>query len=119
VKILSTHNQILGGPNGQIYLGCHFPADENYRLQLQELGLKIGKIIAQEGAIERYGVDFVAVKNPETLVWDLQAIEINLRKGGTTHPFMTLKLLTNGEYESENWIIFQSTSPGKILYCLR
>lgn len=31
--------------------------------------------------------------------WDIQAIEINLRKGGTTHPFMALKLLTNGRYE--------------------
>ena len=106
VNILSTHDQILGGPDGQIYLGCHFPADENYRLQLQELGLKIGEILAAKGAIERYGVDFVAVKNPETLVWDLQAIEINLRKGGTTHPFMTLKLLTNGEYDRETGLFF-------------
>jgi hypothetical protein len=106
VKILSTHDQILGGPDGQIYLGCHFPADENYRLQLQELGLKIGEILAAKGAIERYGVDFVAVKNPETLVWDLQAIEINLRKGGTTHPFMTLKLLTNGEYDQKTGLFF-------------
>jgi hypothetical protein len=99
VDILSTHDQILGGPDGQIYLGCRFPADDAYRLQLQDLGLKIGKILAQKGAMERYGVDFIAVRHPDTEKWDIQAIEINLRKGGTTHPFMTLKLLTNGIYD--------------------
>lgn len=103
VKILSTHDQILGGPDGQIYLGCRFPADQAYRLQLQELGLKIGKALAKRGAMERYGVDFLTVKNPNNNgeQWEIQAIEINLRKGGTTHPFMTLKLLTNGTYDQE------------------
>jgi hypothetical protein len=98
VEILSTHDQILGGPDGQIYLGCRFPADAEYRLQLQELGLKVGKNLAAKGALERYGVDFVTVKK-DNGEWDIQAIEINLRKGGTTHPFMTLKLLTNGYYD--------------------
>lgn len=101
VEILSTHDQILGGPDGQIYLGCRFPADETYRMRLQELGLKVGKTLAQKGVLERFGVDFVAVHQPEISEnqWDFQAIEINLRKGGTTHPFMTLKLLTNGRYD--------------------
>jgi hypothetical protein len=100
VEILSTHDQILGGPDGQIYLGCRFPADNAYRLRLQELGLKIGQALASKGAMERYGVDFLAVRHPENpQQWDLEAIEINLRKGGTTHPFMTLKLLTNGSYD--------------------
>jgi hypothetical protein len=99
VEILSTHDQILGGADGQIYLGCYFPADEDYRLRLQEIGLKVGKALAKLGAIERYGVDFIAVQIPETQEWELQAIEINLRKGGTTHPFMTLKLLTDGNYD--------------------
>lgn len=101
VEILSTHDQILGGPDGQIYLGCRFPADEAYRLRLQELGLKVGRTLAQKGVLERFGVDFVAVHQPEISEnqWDFQAIEINLRKGGTTHPFMTLKLLTNGRYD--------------------
>lgn len=107
VEILSTHDQILGGPDGQIYLGCRFPADAIYRLQLQKLGVKIGKILAAKGAMERYGVDFVAVRqrdrDPE---WEIYAIEINLRKGGTTHPFMTLKLLTNGEYQAKNGLFY-------------
>ncbi|ACK66643.1 conserved hypothetical protein [Rippkaea orientalis PCC 8801] len=108
VSIVSTHDQILGGPDGQIYLGCRFPADPEYRLQLQELGLKIGKALAKRGAMERYGVDFLAVRQPPQKGgnWDIQAIEINLRKGGTTHPFMTLKLLTNGSYDSTTGLFY-------------
>lgn len=109
VEILSTHDQILGGPNGQIYLGCRFPADAAYRLQLQELGLKVGQYLAQKGVLERYGVDFVAVPHQADtgeICWNLHAIEINLRKGGTTHPFMTLKLLTNGTYDHQTGEFF-------------
>jgi hypothetical protein len=99
VEIVSTHDQILGGPDGQVYMGCYFPADAAYRLQLQDLGLKVGEALAARGTMERYGVDFIAVQHPDTKKWDLQAIEINLRKGGTTHPFMTLRLLTNGTFD--------------------
>jgi hypothetical protein len=44
-------------------------------------------------------VDFVATRSPEG--WDVYAIEINLRKGGTTHPFLTMQFLTNGSYDAE------------------
>ena len=112
VNILSTHDQILGGADNQIYLGCYFPADAGYRLKIQELGLKVGQALAAKGAIESYGVDFIAVQDPDTKEWDLQAIEINLRKGGTTHPFMTLKLLTNGKYDySTGLFLSQQNQP--------
>ena len=104
VSILSTHDQILGGPDQQVYLGCRFPADAAYRLGLQELGLKVGQALAKRGAMERFGVDFMAIRNGDT--WRLAAIEINLRKGGTTHPFMTLKLLTNGWYDQNQGLFF-------------
>ncbi len=109
VEILSTHDQILGGPDRQVYLGCSFPADEAYRLQLQELGLAVGRNLAQKGALERFGVDFVAVPHPShtgKTQWEVSAIEINLRKGGTTHPFMALKLLTNGRYDRATGLFY-------------
>ena len=31
--------------------------------------------------------------------WTTYAIELNLRRGGTTHPFLTLQFLTDGRYE--------------------
>lgn len=101
VEILSTHDQILGGPDGQIFLGCRFPADAAYRMELQEMGRRVGRALAQRGALERYSVDFIAVQTGAES-WELNAIEINLRKGGTTHPFMALQLLTNGRYNSED-----------------
>ena len=33
--------------------------------------------------------------------WEPYAIELNLRKGGTTHPFLTLQFLTDGAYDPE------------------
>ena len=30
VELLSTHDQMLGGPSGQTYLGCRFPANLEY-----------------------------------------------------------------------------------------
>ena len=113
VEIVSTHDQILGGVDGQVYEGCYFPADAAYRCQLQELGLKVGETLAAKGAIERYGVDFITVQHPETKVWDIQAIEINLRKGGTTHPFMTLRLLTNGIFDYDTGKYFSQQDQEK------
>lgn len=108
VEILSTHDQILGGPDQQIYLGCRFPAEESYRLQLQELGRRVGQNLADKGALDRFGVDFLAVRptEPADAPWDIQAIEINLRKGGTTHPFMTLRFLTNGRYDLSRGLFY-------------
>ncbi|MEM8673903.1 MAG: peptide ligase PGM1-related protein [Cyanobacteria bacterium P01_G01_bin.67] len=113
VEIVSTHDQILGGADGQVYEGCYFPADADYRYELQELGLKVGEVLAAKGAIERYSVDFITVQDAESKQWDIQAIEINLRKGGTTHPFMTLRLLTNGTFDYDTGKFFSQQNQEK------
>lgn len=83
-------------------------------MRLQEIGLEVGKVLAAKGAMERYGVDFVAVRHPQAEdQWELHAIEINLRKGGTTHPFMTLKLLTNGNYDYATGLFYGQQGQGK------
>jgi PGM1 C-terminal domain len=94
VEVLSTHEQILGGPSGQTYLGCCFPAEDDYRMELMRHGRAVGECLAAEGALERYAVDFIARRINNR--WDLQAIEVNLRQGGTTHPYMALKAITWG-----------------------
>ena len=40
VEIVSTHDQILGGVGGQVYEGCYFPADADYRLSITRTWLK-------------------------------------------------------------------------------
>ena len=114
VEMLSTHDQVLGGPDGQIFLGCSFPADADYRLRIQAMGSAVGQCLAQKGALERYGVDFVAVyKTDRRPNWELQANEINMRKGGTTHPFMALKLLTNGQYNAKDGLFYTRRGQAK------
>jgi PGM1 C-terminal domain len=97
VEILSTHDQVLGGEHGQKYFGCRFPADPAYAASLAGEGLKVGRRLSREGVIGRCAVDFVAA--PRRGGWQLYAVEINLRCGGTTHPFITLQALTGGRYD--------------------
>src|SRR6266508_3533112 len=102
VELLSTHDQLLGGPSGQSYLGCVFPADTGYAGLITREAAKVGKRLAREGVIGRFALDFVVVRSNGK--WEPYAIEINLRKGGTTHPFLTLQFLTDGAYNPETGI---------------
>src|SRR5215472_12279851 len=103
VELLSTHDQLLGGPSGQTYLGCVFPADTAYAPLITREAAKVGKRLANEGVIGRFALDFVVVRAKDGK-WEPYAIEINLRKGGTTHPFLTLQFLTDGTYNTETGI---------------
>lgn len=100
LQLLSTHDQLLGGPSGQSYLGARFPADSAYSSIISQQAVKIGDRLAKEGVIGRFAVDFVVVRRPDGH-WDDYAIEINLRKGGTTHPYLTLQFLTDGYYDPQ------------------
>ena len=100
VELLSTHDQMLGGPTGQQYLGCVFPADPAYSRLITEPAMVVGRHLAGLGALGRFAVDFVVVE--EHGDWTAYAIELNLRKGGTTHPFLTLQFLTDGGYDGDS-----------------
>lgn len=98
LEVVSTHDQVLGGPSGQIFLGCRFPADPGYTLAIQAEALKVGERLRERGVLGRFGIDFISVREGDC--WRHHAIEINLRKGGTTHPFQMLQLLTDGAYDA-------------------
>jgi hypothetical protein len=100
VELLSTHDQLLGGASGQSYLGCSFPADPAYARSISRHAVAIGERLRREGALGRFAVDFVVVRSRDGS-WTPYAIELNLRKGGTTHPFLTLQFLTDGRYEGD------------------
>jgi hypothetical protein len=42
VRILSTWDQLLAGPENQIFIGGTFPADVEYRREIQDLALQVG-----------------------------------------------------------------------------
>ncbi len=96
---ISTHDQILGGDEGQVFLGCRFPADNGYRVAVQQTAQAVGEVLASKGVVSRMGVDFMAARAGPAEPWALHAIEINLRLGGTAHPFLALRFLTGGELD--------------------
>ncbi len=100
VELLSTHDQILGGPNGQTFLGSRFPADAGYVVEISRQARAVGRLLAERGVLGRFAIDFVTARRPGGK-WESYAIEINLRKGGTTHPFLTLQFLTDGMYDPD------------------
>ncbi|MBI1853046.1 MAG: carboxylate-amine ligase [Planctomycetes bacterium] len=114
VVVLSTHDQLLGGPTGQMFLGCTFPARGDYRAEIQEEGLRVGHVLASRGVVSRFGIDFLAWRDEPGQSWNLRALEINLRMGGTTHPFLALRFLTDGHLDPTTGL-FHSLS-GQIKY---
>ena len=105
VELLSTHDQLLGGIGGQRYLGCRFPADPAYAPMISREAKKVGTRLAKEGVLGRFAIDFVVVRSDKG-AWQPYAIEVNLRKGGTTHPFLTLQFLTDGTYDPDRAVFF-------------
>lgn len=114
VELLSTHDQLLGGKSGQSYLGCVFPADPAYAARIAESAMVIGRHLATLGVLGRFAVDFVAVQD-ENGEWTDYAIELNLRKGGTTHPFLTLQFLTDGSYDGRRGVFLTPSGSTKFL----
>ena len=93
-EAVSTHDQILGGPDDQVYLGCRFPAREDYRLEIQQAATQITEVLADAGVFGAFGMDFVVAPGEPPYL-----SEINLRAGGTTHPYGMAKLVTEGVYQ--------------------
>lgn len=92
VSIISTHEQLL---DGQVYNGCINPASDQYRSKIMEMGLKVGKYMAARGVVGHFSVDFMANEKQDGS-WDINAVEVNLRQGGTTHPHAMMALLCGG-----------------------
>ena len=109
----STHDQILGGPSGQIYLGCSFPANEDYRKPIHDAGIAIGEVLCRHGAVSRFGVDFLVWKDKPEEPWQMAALEINLRVLGTTHPFLALQFLTGGQLDPESGLFLSLSGRAK------
>ncbi|MCB9679283.1 MAG: carboxylate-amine ligase [Alphaproteobacteria bacterium] len=114
-QVISTHDQVLGGPSGQVFLGCTFPAHQDYRMEIQESGALVAEELARRGVIGRFGIDYVSVKQPDG-TYEHHAIEVNLRKGGTTHPFLTLKFLTAGNYNMEDGLFYAPSGRPKYYF---
>jgi len=111
IEIISTHDQELGGESGQVYIGAQFPASPEYAVPLSIMGRNVAAALQSKGVLGRFAVDFISVKTEDG--WNHYPIEINLRKGGTTHPFLMLQFLTDGIYNSDEGTYY--TSKGNLV----
>ncbi len=113
VMVISTHDQILGGATGQVFLGCSFPAQEEYRQAIRDEGVKIARVLARHGVVSRFAVDFLVWQEGPGDDWKVAALEINLRMGGTTHPFLALQFLTGGRLDPETGLFLSFSGQPK------
>ena len=111
VEQLSTHDQLLGGPSGMSFLGSVFPASDEYAREISAAALKVGEALADRGVIGRFAVDFLTARTDGG--WKPYAIELNLRKGATTHPYLTLQFLTDGTYDADRALFLTPTGQPK------
>jgi hypothetical protein len=100
VDLLSTHDQLVEGQDGQVYAGCRFPSDAAYRMVIQQDAQRVAGVLQAKGAVARLAVDFLCVQGDDG-TWQHYAIETNLRMGGTTHPMMLLRMMTDGRYDPD------------------
>ena len=77
-----------------MYLGCLFPAPPEYRRDIQDHAVKVAEVLAAEGVIGSFGIDFLVIPGRGVFL-----SEINLRMGGTTHTFWMARLATGGVYD--------------------
>ena len=114
VEVISTHDQALGGESGQVYLGGHFPAAPEYSREIARMGHTVAEALREKGVLGRFSVDFLSIREDEE--WAHFALEINLRKGGTTHPFLMLQFLTDGNYDAADGVYRTANGQPKCYY---
>lgn len=113
--VASTHDQLLGGESGQVFLGAYFPANTEYAIPIGGMGKKVAEALQRKGVLGRFSVDFISVKQKEG--WHHYAIEINLRKGGTTHPLLMLQFLTDGDYNPDKGLYYTAGGQARYYFC--
>jgi hypothetical protein len=114
IDIISTHDQELSGECSQVFHGAHFPADQSYSVEIGILARAISTELKKGGVLGRFSIDFISVKENDH--WKHFAIEINLRKGGTTHPYLMLQFLTNGHYDESTGLFETANKQHRYYY---
>lgn len=99
-RILSTQDQLFSGAANQIFIGGTFPADAEYRAEIQELALRVGTTLATKSVVGLLSVDFLST--PTATGWQHYGLEINLRMGGGTAPYFLLHGLVEGELDAQS-----------------
>lgn len=114
VEVISTHDQVLSGDCGQVFVGAHFPANNTYTKEIAAIGKRIALCLKDKGVLGRFAIDFISVYENEE--WKHYPLEINLRKGGTTHPFLMLQFLTDGYFDESTGLFVTPGNQNRFYY---
>lgn len=99
-SVISTHDQVLGGEHDQVYLGCRFPASDRYRAEITACAQRVTARLAERGVMGMFGMDFLVHRGTSSSdALHVALAEINLRLGGTTHPYVMAQQLTRSTYD--------------------
>jgi len=109
VDVVATHDQVLGGGNGDVFQGCVFPAAPEYRAEVGASAARIARVLAERGVVGLFGMDFFALKTDAG--YRALLCEINLRIGGTTHPFGATRLSTGATYDQATGLLMDGDQP--------
>ncbi|MEU6996933.1 peptide ligase PGM1-related protein [Nonomuraea sp. NPDC046570] len=107
--VVATHDQVLGGGNSDVYQGCTFPAAPEYRAEVGVSAARIARVLADRGVVGLFGMDFFALKTDAG--YRALLCEINLRIGGTTHPFGATMLTTGATYDPATGLLMCGDQP--------
>jgi hypothetical protein len=99
-RVFSTHDQVFAGAAEQIFAGGSFPADPEYRLDIQELALRAGQVLAAKSVTGPLSIDLLSERVGPA--WRHYGLEINMRMGGGTAPYYLLHGLVEGHYAPES-----------------
>jgi hypothetical protein len=108
-EVVATHDQVLGGANKDVYQGCTFPAAPEYRAEVGASAHRIAGIMAERGVVGLFGLDFFALETDAGYAALL--CEVNLRIGGTTHPFGAALLTTGASYDPDTGLLMAGDQP--------
>ena len=100
LETISTHEQVLGGATGQLYLGAEFPGPRRISNRHSGGGAARRPGASRQGRARALRRRLRLRARGRDAAWRHRAIEINLRKGGTTHTFQMLQYLTDGHYDA-------------------
>lgn len=112
IIISSTHEQLFDKVTKQVYLGARFPSRPKLRADIIAQAKKAAQYLAKQGVIGPLSIDFMSVKRGGR--WYTYPVEINLRKGGATHPFHMVRLLTQATRQTDGTL--RTTSNRKLFY---
>ena len=56
--IISTHDQLMGGESGQVFIGAAFPANREYHYEIASIGKTVSEAMQKLGVLARFGLDF-------------------------------------------------------------